>query len=284
MDHAYRRGELLRHIVFTSKIDNINFTAAKAPDLPKRHFGHAHGALGFALHDPVREELRALAHAPLVRLEVAIDARPRKAVLPKLRADHGLWDAFMNQTYVLLAENLYPWRGAGIPAGDVWSFSKDGGSHPRSWSRPTSRDSLYFGHRGDPAQLKLYWKVRDQDQPLEREQQSVRVELTLNGEGCRLTALERVGQLLEFGFRDRLQPYFHTIRPRLIPGLFRRAPGRLGEHLRERALRDLHETVQGAGAHALQEHAWATKNKVASFEALNRKMRSALDDIIRVRR
>lgn len=281
MHDTYRRGELLRHLEFRSKIDAINFRAAKAPSLPKRHFSRAFGDRGFPLHDPDRRELAVIAAAPLVRLEVAIDAAPNARARGKLHGDPELSTIFMGQTFILLQENLFPWAGAGIPTdNDPWSFGADTGDRMRRWTKPTPRESFYFGRHQHSAQVKVYWKTRDQGATLPQERQSVRVELTLDEGGCRNAGLTKVGDLLDYGFRRKLRPYFHAIRPMLRPDLFRRAPGALGDLLWDRAKRELDRLVRDVGGHALRDHAWAYTGKNSAYAALNRRLGDALKDVI----
>ncbi len=280
MHHAYRRGELLRHLKFRSKVDAINFLAASAPDLSKRQFKRAFGARGFPLHDPRRAELEAIAPAPLMRLEVAVDAIPSNRVRPKLEASPELWRMFMRQTYALLTENLFPWAGPGIPVDwDPWSYGERG-DRLRTYTRPEAGETFYFGREEHPAQLKIYWKVRDQGTALPLRKQTIRIELRLNEKGCRAAGLNNVGDLLDYKFRSRLRPYFHAVRPVVRPGLFRRAPAPMRALLRDRADRELQTLVREVGAHALRSHAWAYTGKGAAYGELNRRLGDALKNVV----
>jgi hypothetical protein len=288
MDHAYRRGELLRHLSFRAKIDAISFRAAEEPVVTKTHFTRpVYGVFG--LHDPVRYQLAhpELRDRPLVRAEIAVDIGPDRATMPRVAADGELWAMLMRQTFLFMAENLYPWEGPGVGAGPARAY--DGRRTIfLDMNRPTPASTVYFGHDGDPAMVTLYHKVTDGRTRLRRLDERVRVELVLEEAGCHLLGLRVVGDLLSFPYRPALAPYFNAIRPRARARLFKKAPPALRKLLIARVGPEWMQAVgdrysAGGGVHALLGVNAADTGKNARYQALNREMRKALANVLRIR-
>jgi hypothetical protein len=288
MDTHYRRGDLLRHLSFRAKIDAISFRAAEEPVVSKTHFkGPVFGVFG--LHDPVRRQLEdpALRDLRLVRAEIAVDVGPDRATTPKVAADPELWEILMRQSFLFMSENLYPWAGPGIGPGPARAF--DGRKTVfLDLNRPTPGSTIYFGHDGDPAMVTLYHKVTDGRTRVARLDERVRVELVLEEAGCRMHGLHVVGDLLSFPYRSALAPYFQTLRPRVRARLFKGAPSAMRKWLMARVGGEWVQAVgdryaAGGGVHALLGVNAADTGKNARYQELNREMRKALANIVRIR-
>ena len=88
---------------------------------------------------------------------------------------------------------------------------------PASFLRPFNRalpratDQQLHGGRTDAAQVKAYFKTRDQGVLLAPHLQVARVEVRLGSEGLRGHKLVALTDMAGFGFRKRLMPYFRHV-------------------------------------------------------------------------
>ena len=274
---------LLRGIKFKAKIDAVNFLAPIAPILAKRKFDHAHGPRGFPVQDPTRVEIEALAKYPMVYVEIAIDAMPKPRLRAAFKHRPDLQIAFEARVFTMLAESIFPWAGHGISTrksaarivGPEYSLRAD--------RRPRLYESLYIGHKNDPAYVAIYRKVFDNKKRLSLDQQCVRVELRLEASGCKHHGLHRVGDLLTFNHREGFAAYFHTIKP-LATGSTIKRKGALPDGLRKWQ-RQYHqslvaESYESAGAHSLHNLDGANTSRRAANGELNAKFRRALATIV----
>lgn len=277
----------LSQIRFKGKIDALNFYAEKAPNLHKRQFDHAHGARGFPVHDPTLGEIEQLRVYPLRYLEVAVDAHPQKSVAPAARRQA------LKCAYEVLASSLYPWNGP-LMVPDARSFdgteTKGVTNRLPEFNLDEDRaEGVYYGHKGDPVQMILYYKVKDQRGVLTENKRVVRLELKVEEEGLRHLGLNKVGDLLQINFRTVFGRYFHCAKP-VLNGMnthskfYRHGDAKLLAVIKNARLRhstqEINEQVGRGGMHSLHDHAAVKKNSRAGHEYLNRRIREPLSRIL----
>jgi len=281
---------VLPNVRFKAKVDALNFIAPQAPNLHKRHFDHAFGALGFPLHDPTLDEIRQLSAHSLRYVEIAVDARPRRAVPPAKRL------IVLKEAYDTIARCLYPWHGPfmtpGVRTNDGVTTKGATNRLPVFNVADVRAETAYYGDKKDPAYLKLYLKTIDQGKALPADKLVVRLELVLQDEALPFLGLNRVGDLFDVNLRTLLAGYFHCGRP-VLNGidinskLYRRrdqmAPGLYAvvqEARRKHALAEIQAQTLRGGMHSLVGYATAKLNARAGHEALNRRIREPLSRIL----
>lgn len=183
---------------------------------PKWHRTKGDSTWTLTLHDPSPKDIGllrdALGDPLLMKLELSVDFRPKKAVIEAER------DALLADTHVALAarfrpEDMTPW-GYGLRGGLTEKGQKPMPFHRRL---PEPAEELIYGGRGDFLQSKLYLKRVDQDAPLQASEHRVRLELTMR-RGALMTHFEmdRLGDLIGFPYRATFTKHFRIVAgPRL---------------------------------------------------------------------
>lgn len=185
----------------------------------------------FTIQDPSSAELAALAPlgAPLLRLDIALDARPRR---PDAEALATLFGALTRALWPFDAKTPAIARRYGVVGPD---------GKRRALRGPVRPDqTLYVGNRGDGAQLRCYLKTDDNREALPLAKQCARIELEITRPDA--MGLNTVADLATFSWRRALGPYFRFSQPRIQePGS---APAELGDN-RDFFRRELHRIQAG---------------------------------------
>ncbi len=157
----------------------------------------------------------ALCNPEILELEVAVDCRPKTA---RNADEHA---TLMKRLYRELLAGLQPY-GAPLLSREVMGvfnpFKR--GIEPCDMRLPRTTYQAVWGHRTNPAQVKLYVKGIDQGRGLEWHEQVVRMEVRLSGAGLAANGLTDLSNLFNFKFRKHLMPYF-----RIVYGCRRRQRG-----------------------------------------------------------
>jgi hypothetical protein len=77
---------------------------------------------------------------------------------------------------------------------------------------PGADEQHLHGSRHDSVQVKVYYKDRDNSQPLHWTNHVIRAEVRLASEGLQHHGLLQVSDLVDFRFRRHLSPYFRHVR------------------------------------------------------------------------
>jgi hypothetical protein len=218
----------LTELKVNAKFDFITFETPGKVDLPALQgrvlWGRKDHYRRFTLHDPCPEDIRALAltlgSLRILELEVAVDFRPGAHVPLERRVE--LLNAVMVDVF---ARGLDPRQGQLIND-DFRAFYRRTGSGykvgPFNKRLPLPTDQLLHGGRGDPAQVKCYYKVTDQGEEIAEHSHVARVEVRLSGIGLDVHGLRELRDLSNFKIRSGLMPYFRHVaaverRPALRP-------------------------------------------------------------------
>ncbi|MCO5108843.1 MAG: hypothetical protein M9907_17425 [Burkholderiaceae bacterium] len=225
--------------VVTAKIDYITIATPGKVALPlldgKPKWAVSQHYRALTDHDASPADVEALIatfdNPEILELEVAVD------FVPKHRLNEADDKATLNKLYDSLLNQLYPWAGEMMRDDVMGMFNPTTKSlRPLDLQRPDLRTQVVWGLRGFPAQVKLYIKGRDQNRELVWNEQLVRAEVRLSGEGLRAHGLNELSDLQGFEFRKRLSPYF-----RLLRGSRRRRLNQASEDSLTRILRGLKE-------------------------------------------
>lgn len=173
------------------------------------------------IHDPTAEDLRIITAAyenPMIMsVEVAVDVAP-KAVLDEV-------------THVQQLEALYLAVAARFRPEDkaLWDHVQRGAvDAPRMKPLPLERrlarpdEEVLYGHRRESMQSKLYLKTLDQGATLPRQEQRVRMEVTLRRWACMQFGLNEARDLFGYPYRAKFTKNFRIVdRPevRAVRGL-----------------------------------------------------------------
>ncbi|SAK48299.1 hypothetical protein AWB78_00867 [Caballeronia calidae] len=214
----------------SARIDYATFTTSARIALPSTKGRVEWHGTGFTVHDPKPYDLQALDGLPLTRLEVAVDVRPPPAILSEQRR-HDLADIFD-----CITRRIWPFDGEGLQPSyraskrkghndwlvqTVYHGHDDGEGERRM---PSIHETLYLGHRYDysradqnmpnTAQVRVYYKKKDNGETLPESKHVIRTEVTLATHWLRERGISRTGQLLAgFSFRDHLSQYFRFLHP-----------------------------------------------------------------------
>lgn len=193
------------------------------------------------VHDPDRNDIIALGsilHSTSVAVvEISVDLRP------KAHADPVYARKLLEQTFLAVAARFRPEDQAywdHISRGAV----KSRGVRVESLERRLARlgEEVIYGGRYEWMQSKLYLKVMDQGVELPIEEHSVRMELTLRGDGLGLFRILRVQDLIGYPYRRMFTKHFRIIdHPEL------RAANMLGAAERERRTKRMIRAWSTAG-------------------------------------
>lgn len=201
-----------------AKIDYITIHTPGRTKLPpmdgRAIWSRKHHGKRLTVHDATAADIVALVaafgNARLIELEVAIDIRPAKGTPPEQ------CDAIVKAVMVdIFARGLEPSAGGGmVPGFRAFYRRLDKGYvvRPFNLGLPRATDQLLHGGRNDAAQVKSYWKRRDQGAPLPPDKQSARIEVRLGSEGLFGHDLPTLTDLNGFRFRKKLMPYFWHFR------------------------------------------------------------------------
>lgn len=201
-----------------AKIDYITIHTPGRTKLPpmdgKAIWSRKHHGKRLTVHDTTAADIDALVatfgNARLIELEVAIDIRPPRGTPPEQ------CDAIVKAVMVdIFARGLEPSAGSSmVPGFRAFYRRLDKGYlvRPFNLGLPRATDQLLHGGRNDAAQVKGYWKRRDQGAPLAPEKQSARIEVRLGSEGLFGHDLLNLTDLNGFRFRKKLMPYFWHVR------------------------------------------------------------------------
>lgn len=179
------------------------------PIWPRRHYGER-----LTVHDATAADVDALVAtfgpARIFELEIAIDHRPARGTPP----EHC--EAILKTVMVdIFARGLDPRAGGSMVAGFRAFYRRlDKGYlvRPFNLGLPRATDQLLHGGRNDAAQVKGYWKRRDQGATLAPKKQSARIEVRLGSEGLFGHDLLTLTDLNGFQFRKKPMPYFWHVR------------------------------------------------------------------------
>jgi hypothetical protein len=250
--------------------------AGKEVSSSRFHFRGAHATI----HDPTGAELRALVDCTLLRLELAVDFRPRANV------EFEYWPIVLDATHAHLSKYLWPFDernhvyprfGATSAKGHfdkLLEVSIDPFSGkieeviPRA---PASCEVIVFGDRhkwaesarcrlsstrkSACAQSKVYVKATDRGQRLPASQWSTRTEVTIWGRALQENGLNRVNDLLVRGCRN-LRRYFFIFDPEKVPLPYPKrsseGPGcKFSSKAREEGEKLFKQLIAGVGAHGI---------------------------------
>lgn len=196
----------------SAKIDFVTFETPGRFDLPdldgKANWpAHEHGTV-LTLHDPSASDIAKLSarvsEANLIKLEVSVDAKPKSAGTDKES------NAALERLYYQLVAGLAP-SGPAINKKRrfmAWFDPYRRKLEPFNLRPPRVVTTVYWGHRDDPAQVKLYVKRTDRRKSLEWQQWVTRVEVTLAEAGLAKHGLRQLSDLVGFRYRKQLSPYF----------------------------------------------------------------------------
>lgn len=197
----------------SAKIDFVTFETPGRFDLPDidgkaKWPAQEHGTV-LTVHDPSPSDIVKLAarvaEARIVKLEVAVDARPKSA------ANDTESSEALERLFFQLVAGLAP-SGPAVNKKPnrfmAWFDPRKRRPLPFNKRRPEVVTTIYWGHRDDPAQVKLYVKRTDQRKHLPWQRWVTRVEVTLAETGLAKHGLERLGDLIGFRYRKELSAYF----------------------------------------------------------------------------
>jgi hypothetical protein len=212
------QGFDLSLLSFSARIDYITIRTPEKVNLPalsgKAIWPQAFSGHRLTVHDACAADIEALKNtfgpAGLVEMEVAIDLRLKKCVLP------GDREAMLKSVMVdVFARGLEPSAGENMAKGFRAFYRKlETGYMVRPFSKglPRATDQQLHGGRQDAVQVKGYWKRFDNGKTLPAEKQVARVEVRLGSIGLLGLDLLTLSDVQCFRFRKKLMPYFSHVR------------------------------------------------------------------------
>lgn len=207
----------LEDLRFTAKIDYLTIETPGRCELPPlkgtvKWPRSAHGRR-LTVHDATAADVASLCKtmgtAKLLELEIAVDVRPSKH-LPQDKREQLLQAVMVD----LFGRRLDP-QGAGMKRQFRAFYRRlpfGFAIGPFNRRLPQPSDQQLHGGRHDEAQVKCYYKRRDQSLALPQDRHVARVEVRLSGDGLRTISLLSLADLLDFRFRKSLMPYFRHVR------------------------------------------------------------------------
>jgi hypothetical protein len=213
-----RRSVDLDDLIFSAKIDYITLHTLGKVKLPKLtgkpKWPMKLNGLVLTVHDATASDIDILISvfgpARLIELEIAIDVRPTYCVT----ADES--EPLLKAVMVdMFARGLDPSAGDDMAKGFRAFYRRlDGGYivRPFNLGLPRATDQQLHGGRDDAAQVKGYWKRRDQGVALAPEKQVARVEVRLGSAALVGHSLYTLTDIRGFKFRKSLMPYFRHVR------------------------------------------------------------------------
>lgn len=204
----------LSDFVFSAKIDYLSITTPGRQALPKTEgrvlWPKSKNSSELTIHDPTPADVKSLAIAvpsnSISEVEVSIDIRPK-------------WSCETDERYRLLS-NLKAMVAKGLnpklpqQEGQIFrgAYNPEH-ARPAPFNRriPLPTEQLLYGHRYDPAQVKVYIKRTDNGQALPPELQCVRIEIRLAGTALEAHSLTTASDLLGFSYRRELSRYFRHV-------------------------------------------------------------------------
>ena len=197
----------------SAKIDFVTFETPGRFDLadldgkakwPSQEHGTVRTILDRSPSD-IAQLLIGVGDARLIKVEVAIGARPKSAANAEESREA------LECLYFRLAAGLAP-SGPALNRNQrrfmAWFDPRVRRPAPFNMRRPLVVSTVYWGHRDDPAQVKLYVKRTDQHTRLPWQRHVARVEVTLAETGLAKHGLERLSDLIGFRYRKELSAYF----------------------------------------------------------------------------
>ncbi len=212
------RQVALGDLRISAKVDYLSVYAERKVLLPvldgRAIWPASHNGRVLTVHDATAQDVfkiaETLGNNRLHEVEVCIDFRCGRSVPASDRRNR-----LQGVVVDLFARQLYP-RGGPLMKQAARAFYRrvDEGYIVRPFNRrlPTGTDQQLHGWRGDWAQVKVYWKHRDNRRELPVAQHSARVEVRLRGDGLNENGLENLLDLIGFKYRKQLSPYFRTVR------------------------------------------------------------------------
>jgi hypothetical protein len=203
---------------FSAKVDYLTVETAGKQKLPvmkgRPIWAKSLGYRRLSIHDAVLADVVALSpifnNPRLHEVEIAVDIQVSG------QADRDEIVQHLNQIMTdTFAKRLDPRAGLGINArrrAFYRRLSNDYTVAPFNMVAPLPTDQLLYGFRDELVQVKCYLKARDQNQELNPKAFSARVEVRMRGEVLASHGLVHLDDLVDFGFRKKLMPYFRHIR------------------------------------------------------------------------
>jgi hypothetical protein len=169
----------------------------------------------FTIHDPAHADLQFLIdehhEAEILALEVAVDFKLK---------DKSNDPAHLAELHAWLKTHLFPQRHVSMSRnGRRKYYDEVDGAIKRDALKTRSTDkSVYWANKSGYEQVRLYIKIKDNEQPIDPH--CVRIEATLDRGGCQLAGVHRVGLLPIFAdnMRRYLSPFFNVaagIKPKI---------------------------------------------------------------------
>jgi hypothetical protein len=208
----------LRQLRFSAKIDYITIHTwgrAKLPKLSgKPKWSRKFHGLRLTVHDATAADIDSLISvfgpAFIHELEIAVDARPKRQV-PAAQCETLLTCVMVD----MFARGLDPRAGPDMATGFRAFYRRLEAGYmvrPFNLGLPRATDQQLHGGRDDAAQVKGYWKRRDQGVALAPGKQVARVEVRLGSAALVSHHLHTLADIRGFKFRKILMPYFRHVR------------------------------------------------------------------------
>jgi hypothetical protein len=208
----------LSQLKFSSSIDYVTFATPGKQDLPltltgRPEWGVAANYRQLTIHDlqpgDVPQLTRMFGSAPLLGMEVTIDARP---VGKHLGLDERARALDLGIEFV--AMHLYPYGAPFMAQAKTGAYAPELQKlQPFSHRLPRPHWQLLYGLRSDgPVQVKSYRKGVDNGARLAVANHSVRIEVRLTQQMCERLGLRTLEELIGFPYRRVFSPYFCMVR------------------------------------------------------------------------
>jgi hypothetical protein len=205
-------------LVFDAKIDYITVHTSGKVRLPalsgKPKWPRKFHGLRLTVHDATATDIdtliRVFGPAFIHELEIAVDARPNRHI-PTEQCEAHLKAVMVE----MFARGLDPRAGQDMATGFRAFYRRLEAGYmvcPFNLGLPRATDQQLHGGRDDAAQVKGYWKRRDQGVALAPEKQVARVEVRLGSAALVGHELHTLADLRGFKFRKVLMPYFRHVR------------------------------------------------------------------------
>lgn len=206
----------------TAKFDYIKVLCLKQGRFPKLTGTHKwnrqpHGQDGYTLtvQDPLQSDIQKLIEhlgdPMILSVQLTVDLKPKSTVAPTDL------EPFLVETFYAVAGRFRPEDKA------LWSYGRRGGvdgagKNPKQFHRrfPAPTEELVYGHRNMWMQSTAYLKRTNEGEDLGLNEQRMRMELTLNGEGVTTFGIVRLSNLNGFNYRSAFTKHFRIVgQPRL---------------------------------------------------------------------